>query len=100
MTLQEIANQFSIGETVAHQSLLEKIGISKVCARWVPKQLTEDQNVSRVTIAKEHLGRFNHDENKFVNCIVTGDETWVHYAEFETKAQSSGNELASNLPKV
>ena len=36
---------------------------------------------------KGTLGHFNHDENKFLNCIVTGDEMWVHYAEPETKAQ-------------
>ena len=48
--------------------------MSKISARWVPKQLTVDQNASRVTIAKEHLGRFSHDESKFLNCIVTGDE--------------------------
>ena len=42
----------------------------------------------RVTIAKEHLRRFNHDENKCLNCIVTKDEMWVHYGEPETKAQS------------
>ena len=51
------------------------------------KQLTEDLKAPRVTIAKEHLGHFNHDENKFLKCIVTGDEMWVHYAEPETKAQ-------------
>ena len=42
---------------------------------------TTDQRASRVTIAKENLG---HDENKFLNCIVTGDKMWVHYAEPET----------------
>ena len=41
---------------------------------WVPRQLTEDQKASRVTLVKEHLGHFNHDENVFLNCIVTGDE--------------------------
>ena len=48
--------------------------MSLVHAWQVPKQLTEDQKASRVTIAKEHFGRFNHDENKFLSCIVTGDE--------------------------
>ena len=37
----------------------EKIGMSKVGARWVPKQLIEDQNASSVTIGKEHLGILN-----------------------------------------
>ena len=30
--------------------------------------MTEDQKASRVT--KEDLRRFNHDENKCLNCIV------------------------------
>ena len=62
--------------------------MNKVSARWVPKQLTEDQKASRVIIAKEYLGLFNNNKNNFLNCIVTGDEMWVHYAEPETKAQS------------
>ena len=40
----------------------------------------------RVTIAKTiwEVLTFNHNENKFLNCIVTGDEMWIHYAEPET----------------
>ena len=51
-----------------------------------------------MTIAKDHLGLFNHDENKFLNCIVTGDETWVYYAEPEAKAQSRQWKQASSPP--
>ena len=36
MTLQEVANQFSISKALAYQILHEKIGMSKVSARWVP----------------------------------------------------------------
>ena len=99
VTLQEVANQFSICKVLAHQILHQIVGMSKVSARWVPKQLTEDQKASRVTIAKNIWGCFNHDENKFLNCIVTGDKMWVHYAEPETKGQSnSGNELILHFP--
>ena len=62
--------------------------VSQFRARWVPKQLTEDQKASRVTIAKEHLGDFYNDENKVFELYFTGDEMWVHYAEPKTKAQS------------
>ena len=69
--------------------------------RCVPKQLIEDQKASRVTKAKEYLGRFNHDESKILNCIVTGDEMWLHYAEPEQKlSQSSGNELLPTSQEV
>ena len=42
VTLQEVAYQFSIGKESAHQILHEKLGMGKVNARWMPKQLTED----------------------------------------------------------
>ena len=37
---------------------------------------------------KRKFGHLNHNENKLLNFIVPGHEMWVHYAEFETKAQS------------
>ena len=45
VTLQEIAtgSQFSIGKVLAHQTLHEKVGMSIVSARWVPKKLTKNQ---------------------------------------------------------
>ena len=42
VTLQVVAKQFSIDNVSAHQILDEKLGMSKVSAKWVPKQLTED----------------------------------------------------------
>ena len=55
VTLQETANQFSIGKASAYQILHEKIGMSKVSARWVLKQLTEDQKASRAQLFKASL---------------------------------------------
>ena len=53
-----------------------------------------------IKIAKEHFWRFNHDENKLLNCIVTGNEMLVHYAEPETKALSEQWKRAgSPIPK-
>ena len=48
--------------------------MSKASDGWMLKQLTEDQKAFRVTIAKEIWSIFVHDENKFLNCIVTADE--------------------------
>ena len=61
-------------KALAHQILHQKkkkLGKSNINARWVPKQVKEDQKASSVTIAKEHSGCFNYDENKFSNYIVT-----------------------------
>ena len=95
VTLLEVPNQFGIGKVSAHQILYEKIGICKVSARWVPKQLTEDQTAFR---AKEHLGRLNYHKNTFLSCIVA-KEIWVHFAEPETKAHQSIRRVGSPPPK-
>ena len=58
--------------------------MSKVSTKWVPKQLTEDQKVSRVTIAKEHLGHFNHDDN-----FETRGPRWPCIAHLITRQVSS-----------
>ena len=56
VTLQEVANQFSIGKASAHQKSHDNLDMSKVSARWELKQLTEDQKASRVTIEKNIWG--------------------------------------------
>ena len=33
----------------------------------------------------ERLGRFNRNENKCLNGIITGDDMWFHYAVPEKK---------------
>ena len=59
--------------------------MNNVSTRWVLKQLTEDQKVSRVTTVKEHLGCFNHDENKLLNGIVTRNEMWFMMLNLKQK---------------
>ena len=42
----------------------------------------------RVEIANENLKLFKEDEAKFLSRIVTGDETWIHHWDPETKQNS------------
>ena len=86
------------GFRLSKPSSVQKQGMSKICSMWVPKQLTKIQKASWVTIAKEQLGRFNHDKNYVLNCFVTGDDMWIHYAEPETKAQSQQWKLTGSPP--
>ncbi|KAI6657848.1 Transposase [Oopsacas minuta] len=59
----------------------------KVTARWVPKLLSKEQKHERVRVSKELLSRYKA-EGDFLDRIVTGDETWFHYYEPESKTQS------------
>jgi hypothetical protein len=59
----------------------------RIAAKFVPRQLTDDQNQNRVDVTKQLLDRANDDN--FLKNIITGDETWVYGYDVETKVQSS-----------
>jgi len=64
------------------------LGYRKICARWVPHLLTEDHKVQRKAITSEMLQRYRDDGDDFLLSIVTGDESWFHHFDPETKWQS------------
>ncbi|UYV62358.1 hypothetical protein LAZ67_2000261 [Cordylochernes scorpioides] len=77
-------------ETIAkvEAAMLEDRRFSKVCAIWVPKMLTEDHKRQRVDAAQKFPDCHKTDGEEFLDSIVTGDVTWVHYTTPETKEQS------------
>lgn len=88
LKVQEIAETLGIScgsvETILH----EKLGMSKVCARWVPRMLTSVQRADRVAISKELLALYEMNPAEFCARIVIGDETWIHHWDPESKQES------------
>jgi len=58
-----------------------------VSASWVPHQLTAELKERRVDACQELLKRYEADGG-FLGRIVTGDETWVHHHQPQTKKAS------------
>ncbi|GFS99550.1 histone-lysine N-methyltransferase SETMAR [Trichonephila clavipes] len=88
-TVRELCEKIpEVSKTTIDKILTEHLGYSKVCARWVPKMLTADHKRQRVEAAQEFLAFHGTTEEEFLDSIVTGDETWVHYTTPETKEQS------------
>ena len=67
--------------------IMDTLGYLKVCASWVPRQLTEAYKQSRLEACSKLL-EYCHSEKTFLLQIVTGDETWVHQFEPESKRAS------------
>ena len=65
-----------------------KLRFHKVCARWVPKQLTEVHEQTRVDICQKHLDLYGNERDIILGRIITGDETWIHHYEPESKRQN------------
>jgi len=60
----------------------------RISARFVPRQLSDDQKAFDVSVCREFKQQARDDPN-FISNIITGDETWVYVYDPETKQQSS-----------
>jgi len=89
ITINELSFRIpDIASTTIHKIVTEKLGYSKVCARWVPRMLTESHKEKRVECAQQFLQQCRRNKEEFLDSIVTGDETWVFHFTPENKQQS------------
>ena len=66
VTIDEVAHVLQICHSSAYEMMHNKLGLHKVCARWVPKQLTEVHKQTRVYICQKDLDRYgNEHESSF-----------------------------------
>jgi histone-lysine N-methyltransferase SETMAR len=87
MTTRELSAILGIGKGSVDK-IIHQLGYSKVCARWVPRSLTEEHKQQRKAICSELLARYEVEGDDFLSTIVTGDETQIHHFEPEKKRQS------------
>ena len=59
-----------------------------LCARWVPHLLTKEQKAYRVKCARELLKTYKNCQNKRINELLTGDETWIFFYLAKNSQQS------------
>ena len=86
--MEEIANALHISHGSISTTLHDCLGMHKPTAHWVPKSLSDEQMATRASVYSILLKRFKSKEEDFLSCLVTLDETWVHYYEPENKAQN------------
>jgi histone-lysine N-methyltransferase SETMAR len=78
-TISDLSLHFpQISRTVLYDIVSSHLGYRKVCARWVPKMLTEEHKKQRVACAVTFLMRYHQERDDMLSHIVTGDETWVY----------------------
>lgn len=87
-SVREIARELNIGREAARLILTDNLGMRRVAARFVPKELNFLQKDHRVQVSLDMLDRVNSDPT-FMERIITGDETWVYEYDMLTSQQSS-----------
>lgn len=88
VTYAEIERTLGIHAPSVHTILHEYLQVHKVSARWVPRQLTDEQKEGRVEFCQTMLQRFDEGRSRNIENIITGDETWIYMFDPETKRQS------------
>ena len=88
MTVRELENDLRIPKTNVWEILNKILGMTRVCAKTIPKLLTTEQKDLRFKIAQDNLEMVSDDEN-VLKKVITGDASWVYGYDPETKQQSS-----------
>jgi histone-lysine N-methyltransferase SETMAR len=77
-----------VSKTTIPEALTETLGYRKLCARWLPKMLTDHYKMKRMVSALKFLTRHAQEGDQFLESIVNGDETLVFHHSPESKPQS------------
>ena len=88
LTVRELENDLGIPKTTVWEILNKILGMTGVCAKFIPKLLTTEQKDLRSEIAQDNLEMVSDDEN-VLKKVITGDESWVYGYDPENKQQSS-----------
>lgn len=88
LSVKMIEEITGIPKTIVHEILTEDLHKRKICSRFVPHKLTDDQQVARVKHCIDMKQSADLDPNVLRN-LVTVDETWCFQYEPLTKRQSS-----------
>jgi len=76
LNVRLIADQVRLPKSIVHEIVMTELQMRKVCAKLVPKVLTDEQKENPVSISRELLDRVRGNPD-FLEQVITGDETWV-----------------------
>ena len=100
ITIREVSQQVDCSVGTVHTIILENLNMRRLCARWIPKMLSECQKAQRVESCQRFVQRFEWEGEDFLSRIVIADETWISLYKPESKEQSTmWKTLGSPSPK-
>ena len=88
VSIETISAQFDISVGTVHTIIHEEVKVRKICMKFVPRMLREDQKERRCHDSREMVELINSDP-AVLDALVTCDESWIYCYDPETKRQSS-----------
>ena len=88
LSIETISAQFDVSVGTVHTIICEELKMRKICTKFVPRVLREDQKERRCHDSREMVLLFNSDP-AVLDALVTSDESWIYCYDPETKRKSS-----------
>ena len=86
--IETISAQFDVSVGTVHTIIREELKMQKICAKFSPRVLREDQKERRCQDSREMVELINSDP-AVLDALVAYDESWIYFYDPETKRQSS-----------
>ncbi|XP_041369571.1 protein GVQW3-like [Gigantopelta aegis] len=91
LTIRMMAEMLSMNKESIRKILIEDLSMRKVCAKLVPKRLTNEQKQKRVDICTDLLDRTEQEAN-LLDSVITRDESWVFQYDRKVKDKASSGQ--------
>ena len=88
VSIETISAQFDVSVGTVRTIIREELEMRKICAKFVPRVLRENQKERRCHDSREMVELINSDL-VVLDALVTSDESWIYCYDPETKRQSS-----------
>ena len=88
LSLRMLADEVNIGKDTVRKTVVEDLWKWKICLRFVPHSLTQEQKDWRSAACWDLIATAGSDPDLFMK-IITGDETWCFAYDPTTKCQSA-----------
>ena len=88
VSIETISAQFNVSVGTVHTIIRKELKMLKICTKFVPRVLREDQKERRCHDSREMVELINSDP-AVLDALVTCDESWIYCYDPETKRQSS-----------
>ena len=95
-SIETVRAQFDVSVGTVHTIIREELKMRKICAKFVPRVLREDQKERRCHDSRTMVELINSNP-AVPDALVTCDESWIYCYDLETKRQSSQWKHAGSL---
>ena len=84
VSIETLSTQFNVSVGAVHTIIREELKMRKICAKFVPRVLREDQRERRCNDSKEMVELINSDP-QVLDALVSYDESWIYCYDPETE---------------